>query len=74
MNRDQSKDYRRMLAALLDAKIIVSSLLRQLNLDGKVNKEQLQTIIRQCALDVVQKEARPLGRKPRGPNRRRVRS
>jgi len=74
MNRDQAKDYRRMLAALLDARTVVSSLLRQLNLEGTVNKEQLQTIVRQCALDIVQKELRPLGRKPRGPNRRRIKS
>jgi hypothetical protein len=67
-------DYRKMVVALLDAKTVVLSLLRQLNLDVKIPKEQLQTIIRQCALDVVQKELRPLGRKPRGPNRRRVRS
>lgn len=63
-----------MLTALLDAKTVVSSLLRQLNLDGKINKDQLQTIIRQCALDVVQKEVRPLGPKPRRQHRRRVRS
>jgi hypothetical protein len=63
-----------MLAALVDAKTIVSSLLRQLNLDGKVNKQQLQTIIRQCALDVVQKQMRPLGRKPRRQHRRRVKA
>jgi len=67
-------DYRKMVVALLDVKTVVLSLLRQLNLDLKIPKDQLQTIIRQCALDVVQKELRPLGRKPRGPNRRRVRS
>jgi hypothetical protein len=67
-------DYRKMVVALLDAKTVVLSLLRQLNLEVKIPKGQLQTIIRQCALDVVQKEVRPLGRKPRGPNRRRVRS
>jgi hypothetical protein len=72
MNRDQSRDYQRMLTALLDAKTVVSSLLRQLNLEGAVNKEQLQTIIRQCALDVVQKKVRPLGPKPRRQHRRRV--
>jgi hypothetical protein len=71
MNRDQ-KDYRRMLAALLDARIIVASLLRQLNLEKAVTKEQLHTLTRQCALDVVQKELRPLGRKPRRQHRRRV--
>ena len=65
-------DYRRMVVALLDAKTVVLSLLRRLNLDVKIPKEQFQTIIRQCALDVVQKQVH-IGRKPRGPNRRRVR-
>jgi hypothetical protein len=72
MNTDQSRDYQRMLTALLDAKTVVSSLLRQLNLEGAVNQEQLQTIIRQCALDVVAKKVRPLGPKPRRQHRRRV--
>ena len=65
-------DYRKMVVALLDAKTVVLSLLRQLNLDVKIPKEQLQTIIRQCALDVVQKEVRPLGPKPRRQHRRRI--
>jgi hypothetical protein len=67
-------DYRKMLVALLDAKTVVLSLLRQLNLDVKIPKGQLQTIIRQCALDVVQKEVRPLGPKPRRQRRRRITS
>ena len=72
MKRDQ-KDYRRMLGALVDAKTVVLSLLRQLNLEGQLNSSQLQTIVRQCALDVVQKEMRPLGRKPRRKHLRRIR-
>ena len=70
MLKDQERQYKRMLNALVDAKVIVQSLVRQLNLD--VTKQQIQTIIRQCALDAVQKQVH-IGRKPRGPNRRRVR-
>ena len=58
-------DYKRMVVAMVDARAVVLSLLRQLNLDGQVNKEQLQSIIRQAALDLVQKKLRPIGRKPR---------
>ena len=72
MSRYQ-KDYQRMVAALMDAKTVVLSLLRQLKLEGQVNRDQLQTIIRQCALDIVQKQIRPLGRKPRRKHMRRVR-
>jgi hypothetical protein len=65
-------DYRKMVVALLDAKTDVLSLLRQLNLEVKIPKEQFQAIVRQCALDIVAKNVH-IGRKPRGPNRRRVR-
>ena len=58
-------DFRRMAVALVDARAVVLSLLRQLSLDGQVNKEQLQSIIRQCALDMVERKLRPIGRKPR---------
>ena len=58
-------DYRRMVVAMVDARAVVLSLLRQLNLDDRVNKEQLRGIIRQCALDMVERKLRPIGRKPR---------
>ena len=58
-------DFRRMAVALVDARAVVLSLLRQLSLDGQVNKEHLKTIVRQCALDMVERKLRPIGRKPR---------
>ena len=63
-------DYRKMVVALLDAKTVVQSLLRQFNLEGNIPKEQFKAIVRQCALDIVQRKVH-IGRKPRGPNRRR---
>lgn len=34
-------DYKRMVVAMVDARAVVLSLLRQLDIDQKINKEQL---------------------------------
>ena len=65
-------DYKKMANALVDARAVVLSLLKQLGINGRINKEQLRAIVRQAALDIVARQMRPIGRKPRGPNRRRV--
>jgi len=67
-------EYQTILQALCDSRTVVLSLLRQLNLNN-VDEHQIKTLVRQCALDLVQRKPvtdtalrknRPKPRKRRG--------